>query len=132
MKLRFVRIPVNDQDHALMFYTEKLGFKKMADMMMGENRFLTVAAPDGVEGVQLILESTAFPPSQVYQKERYDAGIPSLSINTDNIEDDYSRLVENGVKFIEKPEDLGPIICTSFDDSCGNLVYLVQEKPRNG
>ncbi len=132
MKLRFVRIQVDDQDKALAFYTDKLGFSEKADIMMGKSRFLTVAAPDGIDGVQLILESAdAFPPAQVYQKKQFEAGIPALSINTDTIEDDYARLAGNGVEFTGTPEDCGPIICTSFSDTCGNLVFLVQEKPRN-
>ena len=130
MQLRFVRVLVQNQDHAVAFYTEKVGFAKKADLMMGSHRFLTVAAPKGIEGVQLILEATNFPPSKVYQRECYQAGIPALSINTDDIARDYDSLKNRGVRFLDAPEDVGPIICATFDDSCGNLVYLVQAKPR--
>jgi catechol 2,3-dioxygenase-like lactoylglutathione lyase family enzyme len=130
MQLRFVRVLVKNQDQALAFYTEKLGFSKKADMMMGSHRFLTVAAPKGIEGVQLILEATDFPPSKVYQRECYKAGTPALSINTDDIAGDHDSLRNHGVHFVAAPEDLGPIICATFDDGCGNWVYLVQTKPR--
>jgi 4-hydroxyphenylpyruvate dioxygenase-like putative hemolysin len=130
MQLQFVKVLVKNQDEALAFYTEKVGFAEMADIMMGSHRFLTVTALKGIEGVQLILEETNFPPSKVYQKECYQAGIPALSINTDDIMRDYGSLKNRGVRFLDEPKDVGPIICATFDDSCGNWVYLVQAKPR--
>jgi catechol 2,3-dioxygenase-like lactoylglutathione lyase family enzyme len=128
MQLRFARVRVKNQEQALAFYTGKLGFAKKADLMMGTHRFLTVAAPNGIEGVQLILESTGFPPSAVYQEACYKAGIPALSINTDDIARDYAALKARGVRFVDEPEDEGPVICATFDDDCGNLIYLVQAK----
>ena len=132
MQLRFVRIGVADQGKALAFYTEKLGFEKRADLMMGKRRFLTVAAPQGIEGVQLILEAVEFPPALAYQQACYAAGLPALAINTDNVAGDVSRLTKNGVVFKGSPADHGPIISVCFDDTCGNLVHLVQAKPRPG
>jgi len=130
MQLRFVRLMVKDQDKALAFYIGKLGFGKKADMMMGAHRFLTVAAPDGIEGVQLILEAMSFPPSVVYQKALYEAGIPALSINTADISRDHALLKARGVRFVDEPEDVGPVVYATFDDECGNWIYLVQAKKR--
>ena len=132
MQLRFVSILVSDQDAALRFYTDKLQFKKMADIMMGDYRFLTVSAPDGIEGVQLILEPNDFPPAQVYQKARHSAGIPAISITSTDIHADYERLTNLGVAFKAAPVDQGPVTGATFDDTCGNLVYLVQPKKTQG
>lgn len=128
MQLRFVRIYVKNQDAALMFYTEKLGFEKRADMMLGEYRFLTVAAPEGIEGVQLILEPADFPPIAQCIDACHDAGIPALSINTSNLQKEYRRLCDAGVVFVDCPQDCGPAATATFDDGCGNLVFLVENR----
>jgi catechol 2,3-dioxygenase-like lactoylglutathione lyase family enzyme len=78
MQLKFISVMVPDQDAALKFYMDVLGFSKMADIPMGEYRWLTVTSPDGIEGVELVLEPMAFPPSHVYQKARFAAGIPAI------------------------------------------------------
>jgi catechol 2,3-dioxygenase-like lactoylglutathione lyase family enzyme len=132
MQLRFVKISVSDQDKALEFYVGKLGFIAKADIMMGSHRFLTVAAPDGIEGVQLILEPNGFPPASAYQQACYAAGMPVLAINTEDAARDHRRLTGKGVVFRGVPKDLGPIISATFDDTCGNLIHLVQAKQRQG
>ena len=132
MQLRFVRLLVRDQEEALAFYTGTLGFAKKADIPMGSHRFLTVAAPDGIEGVQLILEPADFPPAAAYQRACHEAGILALAISTDDVSRDHRRLKGRGVRFVAEPEDAGPVIGATFDDGCGNLVYLAQAKPRPG
>jgi catechol 2,3-dioxygenase-like lactoylglutathione lyase family enzyme len=127
MQLKFVSVMVRNQDEALRFYTEQLGFAVKEDLKMGPFRWLTVTSPHGLAGVELILEATDFPPSAVYQKARYDAGIPAIAIVTDDVRAEYQRLLENGVKFRGEPVDMGFITSASFEDECGNLVNLVQQ-----
>ena len=126
MQLKFMSINVSDQKKALAFYTEILGFKKMADFSNGDYRWLTVVSPDGIEGVELLLESLAFPPAKVYQKARFEAGIPATTLTTKDIKADFDRLAKNGVKFHREPINHGPTTSAVFEDTCGNLIHLVQ------
>ncbi len=128
MQIRFVSVMVHDQDDALRFYTEKLGFRKMADIPMGEYRWLTVTSPDGLEGVELVLEPLGFPPARVYQKALYDAGIPATAFTTKDIRGEVERLKKRGVTFRGEPQRMGPITVVLFEDTCGNLVNLVQSE----
>jgi predicted enzyme related to lactoylglutathione lyase len=130
MKINFSSIMVDDQDKALKFYTEVLGFVGMADISMGEYRWLTVVSPEGHEDIELILEPMGFPPVRVYQKALYDAGIPLTSFLTNDIWEEYRRLVSLGVKFRGEPENIGMITTTLFEDTCGNLINLVQPNDR--
>lgn len=129
MQLKLSSIMVQDQDRALDFYTNKLGFVKLHDIPMGPFRWLTVTSPDGVEGMELVLEPMAFPPSQVYQKALYDAGIPATAFMTTDIDAEFKRLSEAGVVFRGEPQAMGPISTVLFDDTCGNLINLVQPTP---
>ena len=126
MQIKFSSVNVKDQDAALRFYTEVLGFKKMADIPMGPYRWLTVVSPEGVEGAELVLEPMAFPPTQVYQQALFDAGIPALALITRDIGAEVARLKEKGVAFRGEPVQMGPIIAVVFEDGCGNLINLVQ------
>lgn len=126
MQLKFISLMVSDQAHALDFYTRVLGFEKMADIPMGEYRWLTVTSPDGLAGVELVLEPMAFPPSKVYQKALYDAGIPATAVMTSDIQADVARLSARGVAFRGAPQRMGPITAVMFEDTCGNLINLVQ------
>ncbi len=126
MQLKFLSILVKNQDSALRFYTSILGFKKMADIPMGQFRWLTVTSPDGIEGVELVIEPMNFLPAQVYQKALYDAGIPAIALITSNIHADYDRLRKLGVVFRGEPKNIGLITTVLFEDSCGNLINLVQ------
>jgi catechol 2,3-dioxygenase-like lactoylglutathione lyase family enzyme len=126
MRIALSSILVDDQDKALAFYTDILGFEKMADIPMGEYRWLTVTSPDGVAGVELVLEPIAFAPAKVYQKELFDAGIPHTAFLTQDIQAEYDRLHAKRVKFRGEPQAMGPIITVLFEDTCGNLINLVQ------
>jgi len=128
MRIQFSSIMVDDQEKALKFYTEKLGFTKMADIPMGEYRWLTVVSPDGPEGVELVLEPTAFPPARVYQKALFEAGIPVTAFTTDDVREEVKRLKERGLVFKSEPTDMGPVILAIFEDTCGNLIHLAQPK----
>jgi len=126
MQLKFMSVYVEDQDHALQFYTSVLGFKKMADLPMGAFRWLTVVSPDGLAGVELVLEPMGFEPARVYQKALFDAGIPITAFITRDIHAEVARLKSLGVQFRGEPMAAGPITSVLFEDTCGNMINLVQ------
>ena len=126
MKIIFTSLFVNDQEKALKFYTGILGFVKKSDIVSGEYRWLTVVSPEGVEGVELVLEPMGFPPSRTYQKALFDAGVPLTAFTTNDIMGEYKRLKERGVVFRGEPAKMGPITAVLFEDTCGNLINLVQ------
>jgi predicted enzyme related to lactoylglutathione lyase len=126
MQIKLTSIMVDDQDNALHFYTTILGFVKQTDVPMGKFRWLTVAAPEGVVGIELVLEPMAFPPAQIYQKALFEAGIPATAFITTDIEAEFQRLQALGVKFCGEPKSMGAMTAVLFEDSCGNLINLVQ------
>jgi catechol 2,3-dioxygenase-like lactoylglutathione lyase family enzyme len=132
MQLKFISVTVQDQEAALKFYTEKLGFVKMADIPMGEYRWLTVVSPDGIEGVELVLEPLAFPPAQVYQKALFEAGIPATAVISRDIQAEFQRIQSLGVVFRGEPQKMGPVTTVLFEDNCRNLINLVQPNPMAG
>jgi catechol 2,3-dioxygenase-like lactoylglutathione lyase family enzyme len=117
---------VDDQAKALKFYTEMLGFVVRQDIPMGEFRFLTVASPEGPEGVELLLEPNAHPAAKVFQKAIYDDRIPATSFASDDIQGEYERLSALGVVFRKPPTSMGPVTVAVFEDTCGNLIQLHQ------
>lgn len=117
---------VRDQTVALRFYTDVLGFAPCADIPMGEYRWLTVSSPDGVSGVELVLEPMAFPPAVTFQQALFDAGIPATAFMTTDIDADFARLTARGVVFRGVPTVTGPVSTVRFEDGCGNLINLVQ------
>ena len=126
MQIKLVSIPVDDQDRALNFYTSVLGFDICADVPMGQYRWLTVSSPDGVHGVELVLEPMAFDAARIYQQALYNAGIPVTAFISDNIHEEYTRLKNHGVVFRSEPKSLGPVTTCVFEDTCGNLINLAQ------
>ena len=126
MQITLTSILVEDQERALAFYTKVLGFEKKHDIPMGEFRWLTVRSPEGAEGVELVLEPMAFPPARTYQKALLDAGIPATAFISKDIAAEYTRLKQQGVVFRSEPQNMGPITTALFEDSCGNLINLVQ------
>ena len=125
MQICHVVIKVDDQDKALAFYTNILGFVKKLDFP-GTIRYLTVVSPEGAEGVELVLEPNHFPAALASQKALYDAGFPATIFTTNDIAAEYKRLVSVGLKFRGKPKDMGPVTFAFFDDTCGNLIVLNQ------
>lgn len=126
MKVKLCSILVDDQAKALDFYTRALGFVKQADVSLGEYRWLTLSSPDGVDGVEVVLEPMGFAPARVYQKALFEAGIPATAFFTGDIAAEVARLKGNGVVFRTEPARQGPVIVALFDDTCGNLINLVQ------
>ena len=126
MQITLSSIFVEDQDRALQFYTEVLGFEKKHDIPMGEFRWLTVTSSEGISGVELVLEPMAFPPARTYQKALYDAGIPITAFMSSDIHAEFKRLKARGVQFRGEPTKMGPVTIVLFEDTCGNLINLVQ------
>jgi len=126
MRINISSVMVDDQEKALKFYTEKLGFVKKTDMPIGDYRWLTVTSPEGPDGVELVLEPMAFPPASEYQKALYTAGIPLTAFITNDIAGEYKRLKARGVNFRSSPQTMGAITSVLFEDTCGNLINLVQ------
>lgn len=127
MQLKFVSLMVRDQEAALRFYTETLGFTKMADIPMGpEFRWLTVASPEGVAGAELVLEPLGFAPARAYQQALFEAGIPATAFISADIHAEVARLKARGVAFRGEPRAMGPVTAVLFEDGCGNLINLVQ------
>ena len=126
MQIRHVVIKVDDQDKALEFYTKVLGFVVKLDIP-GNIRWITLAAPEGADGVELVLESSHFPPALASQKALYDGGFPATIFSTDDIDAEYKRLLALGVEFRGEPKKMGSVIFALFDDTCGNFIVLNQQ-----
>lgn len=126
MKVMLTSVMVDNQDKALKFYTEVLGFVKKRDIPMGEHRWLTVVSKEEQDGVEVLLEPMGFAPAKVYQKALKDAGIPLTAFFVDDIQKEFERMERLGVKFSMKPTAAGPVTISVFDDTCGNNIQLVQ------
>jgi catechol 2,3-dioxygenase-like lactoylglutathione lyase family enzyme len=126
MKIKLNSVMVDDQDKALKFYTEVLGFVKKTEIPIGEFKWLTVVSPEGPDDVELVLEPMGFAPAQTYQKALFEAGIPITALATDDVQSDYNRLKGLGVTFRGGPQQMGTVTAVLFEDSCGNLINLYQ------
>jgi len=126
MRIRLVSVPVEDQQHALEFYCDVLGFEKKLDIDLGQFRWLTVVSPEEPEAAQLLLEPNAHPASKAYQNALRDDGIPIAAIEVADLDAEYKRLVAASVTFQSEPTDAGGTKIAVFDDSCGNLIQLYQ------
>lgn len=125
MQIRHVIIKVDDQDKALAFYTNILGFKKAQDIR-GRVRWLTVSSPKGPKGIEIVLEPNSYAPARASQKALYEAVFPAAILSTDDIASEYQRMKSLGVKFRGKPKKLGSVSFVFFDDTCGNYIVLRQ------
>lgn len=129
MKVKVIGLPVLNQETALLFYTEKLGFVKKVDVPLGgENRWLTVVSNEEQDGPEVLLEPAPnhFEPAKIYQKALFDAGIPYTQFYVDNVEQEYERLIKLGVEFSVKPTAMGPVKIAVFNDTCGNNIQIVE------
>jgi catechol 2,3-dioxygenase-like lactoylglutathione lyase family enzyme len=126
VRIKLTSVFVSDQEKALQFYTEVLGFAKKTDIPTGKDRWLTVVSPEGPGDVELLLEPMGFDPARTYQKALFDAGIPLTSFGVDDIEKEHARLEKLGVRFKTKPTKMGPVTLAVLDDTCGNLIQIVQ------
>ncbi|HMM29893.1 MAG: VOC family protein [Chloroflexota bacterium] len=126
MKIALSGVIVEDQERALKFYTEVLGFVKKQDVPAGEYRWLTVVAPDDPDGTQLLLEPNANPASKTYQQALFEQGIPLTAFAVDDIHAEFERLKALGVAFSVEPTQMGPATVAIFDDTCGNRIQIFQ------
>ena len=126
MKITVTSVFVDDQDKALKFYTEVLGFVKKREMPAGDYKWLTVVSPDVPDGVELLLEPNDNPAARTFQQAIYQQGIPAKSFGVDDIQTEYERLKQFGVAFAMEPTAAGPVTIAVFDDTCGNLIQITQ------
>ncbi len=117
---------VDDQEKALQFYTQKLGFIKKLDIPMGEFRWLTVVSPKDPDGVHLLLEPDQHPAARPFKSALVHDGIPFTSFGVDDIQVEYERLQSLDVKFTQPPVNMGPVTTAVLDDTCGNLIQIQQ------
>lgn len=126
MRITHTSVFVSDQDEALKFYTETLGFVKKQDVPVGKFKWLTVVSPDDPEGTELLLEPNDNPVSQAYQKGIFDQGFPAASFGVTDVRAEYEKLKSQGVAFTMEPTEVGDVIIARFDDTCGNLIQVMQ------
>jgi predicted enzyme related to lactoylglutathione lyase len=126
IQIKLTSVLVNDQVHALAFYTKVLGFIKKQDIPRGGDRWLTVVSPDGPDDVELLLEPMGFPPAKTYQKALFDAGIPITAFAVPDVQSEYERLVKLGVVFKTARTNAGAATIAVFDDTCGNWIQLFE------
>ena len=128
MRIHLTSVFVDDQRKALRFYTETLGFRVKHDIPMGEHAWITVVSEEAPEGTELLLEPAEHPAVRPFRTAMVEDGIPSTSFAVDDVEAEYARLVARGVRFVQPPTDLGTVTTAVFDDSCGNLIQISEEK----
>ena len=130
MKIKLTHVFVEDQDKALAFYTNILGFVKKQDIPVGAFKWLTVVAPDEPDGTELLLEPDDNAASATFQKALFEQGIPLAAFAVEDVQLEYERLKELGVRFHTEPTPAGSTIIAVFDDTCGNLIQLYGEVTR--
>ena len=126
MKIVVTSVLVDDQEKALLFYTNVLGFVKKADIPMGPARWLTVVSPQDPDGTELLLEPDEHPAAKPFKDALVADGIPFTSFGVDDIEAEFRRLKGAGVRFTQEPVAMGPVTTAVCDDTCGNLIQIAQ------
>ena len=124
MRITLTSVLVDDQDKALRFYTEVLGFVKKTEVPLGEHSWLTVVSPDEPDGVELVLEPDEHPAAQPFKQALVADGIPFTSFAVDDVHKEYERLTALGVTFTQPPTAMGPVTTAVLDDTCGNLIQI--------
>ena len=128
MRIHLASIFVDDQQKALRFYTETLGFQLKHNIPLGDYAWVTVVSEETPEGMELVLEPDDHPAVRPFMRAIVEDGIPSTSFAVDDVEAEHERLMARGVRFVQPPTDLGAVITAVFDDSCGNLIQIAEEK----
>ncbi|NEK59658.1 VOC family protein [Geodermatophilus sabuli] len=124
MRINLASIHVDDQEKALRFYTDVLGFVKKNDVPLGEHRWLTVVSPEEPDGVELVLEPSDHPAVDPYKDALVADGIPVTSFAVADVQAEYDRLRSLGVTFTQEPTAMGPVTTAVLDDTCGNLIQI--------
>jgi predicted enzyme related to lactoylglutathione lyase len=132
VRIKLTSVFVDDQRAALAFYTDVLGFTKRRDVPIGDDSWLTVVSPESPDGPELLLEPSSHPAVKPYRDALAEDGIPLAQFAVDDVEAEHSRLTSQGVVFTQPPTDIGVAVIAVFDDTCGNLIQLIAEKPDTG
>lgn len=127
MKINLSSVLVDDQDKALTFYTEVLGFVKKMDVPLGKFKWLTVVSPEGPDDIELLLEPNENPAAKTFQAAMFQQSIPLTSFAVQDIQKEFERLTKLGVAFRSKPTKMGPVTIAVFDDTCGNFIQIAQK-----
>ena len=126
MRIALTSVMVDDQERALRFYTDTLGFVVRQDFPAGGARWITVASPEGPEGVEVALEPTGHPAARPFQQALYESGTPLTAFASADVQAEYERLVARGVRFQSPPKSSGPFTYAVFDDTVGNWIQIFQ------
>jgi catechol 2,3-dioxygenase-like lactoylglutathione lyase family enzyme len=124
MRINITSVLVDDQEKALTFYTDVLGFVKKNDVPLGEARWLTVVSPDDPDGPELLLEPDGHPAAGPFKRALVEDGIPFTSFAVDDVQAEFERLRAMGVRFTQDPLAMGPVTTAVLDDTCGNLIQI--------
>ena len=127
MRINLASVLVDDQEKALRFYTEILGFQEKANVPLGEHRWITVVSPEDPEGTELVLEPDEHPAAKPFKEALVADGIPFTSFAVDDVHAQYDRLRGLGVRFTQEPTDMGPVTTAVLDDTCGNLIQIAHQ-----
>jgi catechol 2,3-dioxygenase-like lactoylglutathione lyase family enzyme len=127
VRINLASVLVDDQDKALRFYTETLGFLKKTDVPLGADRWLTVVSPDAPDGIELLLEPDGHPAAKPFKQALVDDGIPFTSFAVDNVQAEYDRLRAQGVRFTQEPLEMQSVTTAVLDDTCGNLIQIASQ-----
>jgi catechol 2,3-dioxygenase-like lactoylglutathione lyase family enzyme len=125
MRIAMTSVLVDDQEKALRFYTDVLGFVTKNDIPMGEHRWLTVVSPQAPDGVELVLEPDEHPAARPFKRALVADGIPFTAFAVDDVYAETERLKAAGVTFTQEPLAMGPVTTAVLDDTCGNLIQIV-------
>lgn len=127
MRINLTSVFVDDQEKALRFYTDVLGFVKKHDVPVGEDRWLTVVSPQDPDGTELLLEPSSHPAVKPFKDALVADGIPFTSFAVDDVTAEYERLRGLGVRFTQEPTAMGPVTTAVLDDTCGNLIQIAHQ-----
>ncbi|HEV8276199.1 MAG TPA: VOC family protein [Streptosporangiaceae bacterium] len=127
MRISLASVLVDDQEKALRFYTDVLGFVKKHDIPVGEDRWLTVVSRQDPDGTELVLEPSSHPAVKPFKEALVADGIPYTSFAVDDVKAEYERLRGLGVRFTQEPVDMGPVTTAVLDDTCGNLIQIAHQ-----
>jgi catechol 2,3-dioxygenase-like lactoylglutathione lyase family enzyme len=128
MRINVTSVMVDDQDKALRFYTDVLGFVKKTEIPLGEARWLTVVSPEEPEGTELVLEPDGHPAAKPFKQALVEDGIPFTSFAVADAQEEFERLGNLGVRFTQEPVAAGSVTTAVFDDTCGNLIQIVSQR----
>ncbi|MCA6091910.1 VOC family protein [Streptomyces sp. SCA3-4] len=128
MRIHLTSVFVDDQEKAMRFYTDVLGFVKKHDIPVGTDRWLTVVSPEDPDGTELLLEPSGHPAVQPYKTALAQDGIPAASFAVDDVQAEYNRLRELGVRFTQEPAKEDTVTTAVLDDTCGNLIQIMHSE----